>query len=331
VRVPASQGSPVLTSVLPVIEASKHVRTDEARLVDVASWLAYEELPMPDFLLPFRPAGDRRSVIDFVMVCASIDFAFTDFTTRTKFAVEHDGRVWSDSDALFACVDRALAGGDDLGDGHRLRTITAAELDTVFTGNITMPMLEERAVILRDIGTILVERYDGRFSNVVDRCSPRLYDGGDGLIDRLVADFPRFRDVSPYDGHTVAFHKLAQLAVWMLYTSLGEWGGLRVDDIDTMTAFADYIVPAGLQVMGVLTYSDELAAIIRDGRLIEPDSAEEVEIRAHTIYAVALLAEEINRRREPSAQVIDPLIDARLWTHFHTTAWPHHLIRTTMY
>jgi len=98
-----------------------------------------------------------------------------------------------------------------------------------------------------------------------------------------------------------------------------------------MTAFADYIVPAGLQVMGVLTYSDDLAATIRDGRLLEADSAEEVEIRAHTIYATALLAEEVNSRRAPAAQVIDPQIDARLWTHFHTTTWPHHLIRTTMY
>ena len=79
-RVPARRDSPVLTSVLPAIEASNHVRTDEARLVDVAGWLAYEELPMPQFLLPFRPSGDRGDVIDFVMVCASIDFAFTDFT-----------------------------------------------------------------------------------------------------------------------------------------------------------------------------------------------------------------------------------------------------------
>ena len=330
-RVPARQDSPVLTSVLPVIEASKHVRTDGARLVDVASWLAYEELPMPQFLLPFRPAGDRGDVIDFIMVCASIDFAFTDFATRTKFQVEYQGRVWSDSDALFACVGRALARGDNLGDGQRLRSITAEELDVIFAGNITMPMLEERAAILRNIGATLVDRYDGRFRSVVETSSTRLYDGGAGVIDRLVADFPRFRDVSPYGGQTVAFYKLAQLAVWMLYTSLDEWGGLQVDDMDTMTAFADYIVPAGLQVMGVLTYSDALAATIRDGRLLEPDSAEEVEIRAHTIYATALLAEEVNLRREPAAQVIDPQIDARLWTHFHTTAWPHHLIRTTMY
>ena len=330
-RVPVRQDSPVLTSVLPVIETSEHIRTDEARLADVAGWLAYEELPMPQFLLPFRPNGDRDEVIDFVMVCASIDFAFTDFRTRTKFEVEHDGRIWSDSDALFACIGRSLAGGDDVCDGRRLRTITAEDLAVIFAGNIEMPMAEQRVVILRDVGATLVERYDGRFHKVIEAASPRLYDGGNGLIDRLVADFPRFRDVSPYGEHSVAFYKLAQLAVWMLYTSLDEWGGLRVDDMGKMTAFADYIVPAALQVMGILVYSEGLDASIRAGRLVEPDSAEEVEIRAHTIYATALLAEEVNRRRGPQEQVIDPQIDARLWTHFHTTAWPHHLVRTTMY
>ena len=82
-RIPARQDSPVLTSVLPVVEASNHVGTDEARLEDVAGWLAYEDLPMPQFLLPFQPTGDRGRVIDFVMVCASVDFAFTDRPTKT--------------------------------------------------------------------------------------------------------------------------------------------------------------------------------------------------------------------------------------------------------
>ena len=26
-----------------------------------------------------------------------------------------------------------------------------------------------------------------------------------------------------------------------------------------------------------------------------------------------------------------PQVDARLWTHYHTTFWPHHLTRTIMY
>jgi len=330
-RVPTNTGSPVLTSVLPVIEESNHVRTDVDRLVDVAGWLAYEELPMPQFLLPFRPAGDRGDVIDFVLLCASIDFAFTDFGTRQKFEVEHDGRIWSDSDALFACVGRALAAGEDICDGERLRTITAEDLDRIFAGNIRMPMADERAAVLREVGDVLVERYDGRFRHLVEAASPRLYDHGNGLVDRLVDDFPRFRDVSRYGEHDVAFYKLAQLAIWMLATSLDEWGGLPVEDLETMTAFADYIVPAGLRVMGVLGYDPELDAAIREGRIIERDSPEEVEIRAHTVYAVSLLTDEVNRHRAPDARVIEPQIDARLWTHFHTTTWPHHLTVTTMY
>jgi len=29
--------------------------------------------------------------------------------------------------------------------------------------------------------------------------------------------------------------------------------------------------------------------------------------------------------------VIVPQVDARLWTHYHTTSWPHHLTPTIMY
>lgn len=35
--------------------------------------------------------------------------------------------------------------------------------------------------------------------------------------------------------------------------------------------------------------------------------------------------------RPTERQVIIPQIDARLWTHYHTTNWPHHMTRTIMY
>ena len=66
-------------------------------------------------------------------------------------------------------------------------------------------------------------------------------------------------------------------------------------------------------------------------QLIPRDSTQEVEIRAHCIYATALLAEEINSRREADQKIIIPQIDARIWTHYHTTNWPHHLTKTIMY
>lgn len=323
--------SPVLDSVRPVVESARHVRVHPGRIAEIAGWMAYEELPLPTDLLPFRPGDDRGDVVDFVLVAASIDFAFTDFGTGERFEVDHDGRRWSDSDALFACLARALEQDVEVLDGRWLSTVTPADLSRVFAGTTEMPMLEERAEILRGIGETLVRSYDGRFRHVVDAASPLLYDDGQGLLEVLVRDFARFRDVSTYGGREVRIYKLAQLAIWMLYTSLSDHGGLRVDDIHRMSAFADYIVPVGLRLMGAMSYSDELEHRINSRELIERDSPEEVEIRAVTLYACALLTAEINARRPAGLQVIVPQVDARLWTHFHTTTWPHHLTRTTMY
>jgi putative queuosine salvage protein len=84
-------------------------------------------------------------------------------------------------------------------------------------------------------------------------------------------------------------------------------------------------------VMGITSYSIALEKAINTYQMIPRDSIEEIEIRAHCLYATALLREEINKLRPLDRQVIIPQIDARLWTHYHTTHWPHHLTRTIMY
>jgi hypothetical protein len=117
----------------------------------------------------------------------------------------------------------------------------------------------------------------------------------------------------------------------MLYSTLHKSGKFRLDDPAKMTAFADYIVPVVLRLLGITSYSPELENAINTYQLIARDSRREIEIRAHCLYATALLPEEVNKFRGPKEQVIIPQIDARLWTHYHTTSWPHHLTQTIMY
>jgi hypothetical protein len=105
----------------------------------------------------------------------------------------------------------------------------------------------------------------------------------------------------------------------------------EVSDLDRLSAFADYIVPVGLRVLGIFRYSDALERAIAGGQLIEAGSPWEVELRAHTIYATALLTDEVNALRPPELQVIVPQIDARFWVPFHKTHHPHHLTRTIYY
>jgi putative queuosine salvage protein len=331
-RWPKPIGSPVLESLRPVIEKSHDVHTNVDKIVGVAGWMAYEDLPFPDYHLPLGVGENNPDeALDFIMVSDSIDTAFTDFTTHVKFQVDYAGRHWSDSDAMFACIKRAMDQGTPILDGHFLAKVTRPEMARIFAGNVEMPMLDEKTQLWNQVGAVLVEKYGGHFHNFIRSCPPKLFDSGNGIIDRLVKEFPRFNDVSQYDGHEIKFYKLPQLGIWFVYSTLHPLGKFALDDIRSMTAFADYIVPVALRLMGITAYSPALEHAINTYQLIPRDSTQEIEIRAHCLYATALLAEEINKIRPPDMQVIIPQIDARLWTHYHTTSWPHHLTRTIMY
>ena len=322
----------MLDSVRYAIECSRDVSTDYEKVIEVASWMAFEELPVPEFALPFTVGrGDADEIIDFILVADSIDTAFTDFARHEVFQVDYGGKHWSDAEAEFACLGRAIDRGVPILNGDYLRKITHAELDSIFTGNIPMPMLDEKLRVLHEVGGVLAENYAGRFHKFVQSCSPRLYDNGNGLIERMVKEFPRFNDVSILDDREIRFYKLAQLGVWMLYATLHPVGKFRLDDSEKMTAFADYIVPLALRLHGITRYSEKLEQAIQSRQLIPRDSRWEIEIRAHCIYATALLCEEVNKLRPQNRQVLIPQIDARFWTHFHKTTWPHHLTQTIMY
>jgi hypothetical protein len=309
--------NPVLAGVRPLVEGSRDVATDAARLADVASWLAYEELPVPPAFFPFPFALGREETIDFVLVTAALNFAYTDFETRRRWDIVVDGRAYADADGLHLAFHRALQAGTPVLDGVWLAQVDAGQLEALLPG---LQLLEERAAILRGVGVVLNDRWQGRFHHFFDSCPPRLYDGGNGFLESLVREFPRFDDRP--------FWKLAQLSVWIMEITLG---GLGFEDLHELTAFADYIVPAGLHAMGVLRYSEALERAIVTGQLIEAGSPWELELRAHTVVACDELTRAVNALRPPELQVIAPQIDARFWLPFHKTHAPHHLTRTIYY
>jgi hypothetical protein len=323
--------TPVLRSVVPVVEASRHVRTDPAEIERVAGWLAYEPLALPDAGNPLWPQGDPDRLTDFLLFINTLNFAFSDFANGVKFEAERGGRRWSDSDGLNVCVLNAMDAGIPILDGAWMAQVTVGELERIFAGSIRMPMLEERAAILNAVGAVLSERHGGRWSRWLRSCAPMMYAGGDGLLERLVTEFPRFRDVSDYHGRPVELLKLGQLALWQLHAAHRATGAFALRDLADMTAFADYIVPVALRLFGILIPSEDLARRIDAGVEIERDSDEEIELRAHSLYATALLTDEVNRRRPPEAQIVIPQLDWRLWSTYHATTWPHHLTRTIMY
>ena len=261
----------------------------------------------------------------------TLNFAFTDFQTSIKYEVKRGSEILSDSEAMYFQVNEAIDSGNNLVDGKIMATLTLEQLANIFSGNIEMPMLKERVEILNDVGQKLVDNYEGDWLNFINNGPKKLYAKGEGLIERLVNEFPRFDDSSEYRGNKVKFYKLAQLAFWGIHGELSGSNYFKIEDMHSMTAFADYIVPVALNVMKIMTYTPQLDDKIRDGEMIERDSKEEIEIRSASIYATAILTEKVNERRPENKSIIIPQLDYRLWKNYHATHHPHHLTYTTMY
>ena len=323
--------SKVLKSLDPVVKNSTLVKVNEAKIKEVASWMAYEEFSKPDGSSLFDFGNDPDFLMDLTLTVNTMNFAFTNFDTGVKYETDYNGRRYSDSEAMMANLHRAKAEGVPFFDGEYQAKMTRADLEKVFSGTIEMPMLDERVKIFNEVGAILVEKYQGKWHNFVRDCAPRLYADGNGILERLTSEFPRFADVSDYNGSEIQIYKLPQLGIWGLHLSLMPRGAWALEDAHLLTAFADYIVPVGLRVMGIFEYAPELEKQINSLIEVPRDSKAEVEIRANSIYAIARLTEEINARRSGLEPLLMPQVDFRFWKSYHATHWPHHLTKTVMY
>ena len=190
-----------------------------------------------------------------------------------------------------------------------------------------IPLFAERLANSREVGRVLLARYDGQFARAVEAA------GGNAvaLARRVIEDFPSFRDVSLYDGAEVRFYKRAQICVADIHGIFGGEGWGKLSDLDRLTIFADYKLPQVLREEGILVYSAGLAARVDRLELLPPGSPAEVEIRAATIWAGELLRRALSAH---GVQAIASEIDYYLWTlsqQVSTTVRPYHRTRTIYY
>jgi len=315
--------SQVLSSVSKVIPQLSCLEIDIEKLNESAIYLSKE-----DFGINYEgnPNIVPLEYIRKTMLINTLNFVFTDFSTSVKYKIEN----LSDTDAMVYQIDNALLEGVPLTKGSFMRDMNLEEFKRIFTGNIEMPMADEKVEILNNVGDTLVTKYDGDWINFIDDGPKKLYDNGEGLVERLVRDFKRFDDHSIFENEKVYFLKLAQLAFWGIHRELSK-KYFYIEDMENMTAFADYIIPVALESFGIVKYSSGLKEKIDSGILIDRDSIEEIEIRSTSIYVTAKLTELINNYKNEEEKIIIPQLDFKLWTDFHADERPHHLTKTIMY
>lgn len=324
--------NPVISSLEPLIRNSHHVKIDYPKLREWADNLTEKQLQPANWKFPNYIDEDSPKTIDFFMLANSINFMFFDPQSGEKYKTDFHGKELSGADAMVGSIKRAMEEGIPILDADYLSTITSKDMKHIFRGNMELPLLPERTKIFREVGRVLKKKYDGHFSNLAEQAGYKAFDKGNGMVERLVRDFPSFRDESTHQetGKSLIFDKRAQLAVGMLYSRLAGTGLFECPDVGDLTVFADYQLPRGLRTMGILKYDEALADKVDTHKGIEKDSSMEQELRATTIVAAKLLEEELNKKEalHVDARGIDFLL---WWNARQDKTSSHHMTVTTAY
>ncbi|GAA6008813.1 hypothetical protein JCM11491_003792 [Sporobolomyces phaffii] len=317
-------------------------------------------------LHPVPGVHSERFIVEWVFLVSSLNFSFwSTLGPDERYGVTYksacdgkatdgdgdgEGVVWTGYFSLLAALHRALEDGVDVTNPTWYgRDATDDELRRVFRsdpGREELPLLDERIRVLRQVGGVLCDKFDGSFTPVLDAANHSAL----ALVETVTALFPSYDDVARHPAlvppEPVPIRKRAQILVAELWAAFGGRGRGRFDDIDQVSMFADYRVPQVLHSLGTLAYDQHVTDLLERGTDLAPGSVEEVEIRCASIVVVEEIKAEIERLVERDGDgdgdvaVEVPnsvLLDFLLWDLAKAeeargrASLPHHRTRSVFY
>jgi hypothetical protein len=326
----------VLSSTREVVLRARSVEIDARGLERLARQLTRVESGVPMLTPPAWPVqyhfydGTART-LNWTLLLDALNFCFWGEKAQARWQIAYQGEILNGYWAEAAALRRGMEEGLPLWDARYLSNIKPEELAWLLRGlsddQPGIPLFAERLWITREVGQVLLEVADGQFSHLVEKAQGSSVK----LVLALAEHFTSFRDVAMYEQFEVTFFKRAQICVADLASAFqGQaWGAFS--DLEQLTIFADYKLPQVLRHFGALVYSPELANQIEQQVLLAPGCAQEVEIRAATIWASELLRRELSDLLEQP--VTAALVDQLIW-HLGqdaTAMQPYHRVRTIYY
>ena len=323
---PAPDPLGVRASTAAVMTGARHVRIVPEAAAAVAHRWANQRVTPPAWQSERHFFDGTHRSANWLLALDAVNFSFWSEDPAERWEVEYRGERLDGYRALAAALTRAVEEGTRVWDARTLADLTQGDVYRIFRGKGLIPLIADRLNSLREVGQVLLSKYRGQFVHAV-----RLAEGSaPRFVELLARDFSSFDDVVMYREREVRFYKRAQLLVSDLWGAFGgkSWGAF--EDMETLTAFADYKLPQALREYGVLEYGPELAGRV-DGRAIVPaGSLYEVEIRAATVQAVELLRDAL----AGEGVAMHPFqVDWLLWQQSQAMLMQHsyHLTRSIYY
>jgi hypothetical protein len=322
-----------------ILEYTPNIVLDSTKyVIDHANYVNINKLKLQEFIDNFSLQTESNWLKDSpfdintldneqkLMVAVVFNAISFSYWGEPYWNVEYKGRLHTrGSWSLMAAIFRSIEEGESLLDPVVLASVTKEKLADILRGNTEIPLLDERKQILNNVGKIIIEKYKGKFSNVIAEAE------GDAmrLLNIILTEFnPSFEDSYDYKGQKVYFNKRAQAMVESIHSIFGgkDYGSLK--NIELLTALADYIIPNMLRNAGILEYYPELADKIDRKEIIPMGSEYEIEIRAGVVWTVEYIRRGLLQK---GILVSSKSINDYLWTQGGSVETQFHRTRTTAY
>jgi hypothetical protein len=306
-----------------VADRATRVRIDYNRIPAYAALLPVDEVAKPQLDPNCHYLGRKEDTVNFLLTLDTINFGSGYFPHLRK----RPGM--SGYFTMASSLHDAYAKGGPLS-AQQLAEITVEKCTRMFDQDpdniIARELMQHFSAALNDLGRLVLERFNARFTDLVDAA-----ESSAGRLVQLLKNMPYFNDVAAYDGCEVLFYKRAQIIAADLSLAFQGRGWGHFEDLDQMTIFADNLVPHVLRIDGIVIYENSLIDRINNGDLIPAGSPEEVEIRACAVHAVELIKKQI---AESGKMITSPELDNFLWNRGQQAdykAIPRHRTRCVYY
>lgn len=316
----------VLQSIVKVANKLQYVEIKEEKIQEYATSISSDDLKVSHIGLT-KFDWTLEQLIELVFTFNVINYCFWAGKDSPKWTIEFEGKELDGSIALFRALEVKKKEDDSFTSGKYLANLSSHELAKILKGNIQISLFRERLEGLNISGKVLMSDFDGNWNNVLVKAK----NNANILVEILANNFEPFNDSSLFKGEEIGFYKRAQLNSKMVSDALILKGHIGLENLEKLTAFADYKVPQILRSLGILNYSNVLASKINSLQIIEKDSEEENEIRIATIMSVERILEELSER---FPDVTSSHVDSLLWNKSQSLKRdinPYHRTYTTAY
>jgi hypothetical protein len=281
----------VLDTAQNVARISSQVRIEEEALNRLCKKIVEDRITVPAWNRRYHFDGTGRDRVFYLLVLDSLNFCFWPAPGKAKWEIDCKSEKLSGYYALATALKKALESGIPFTKADYLAELSLGKLKQILGGRGELQFLQDRVKILNELGQLLLEEYGGEATRLVESAGMSAVK----LVRLLVEKLSSFQDVAQYLGHTVFFYKRAQIFAADLFGAFDgrEWGSFN--DMDRLTAFADYKLPQVLCHVGILRYAQALAKKVDQKMLLTSGSPDEVEIRANTIWAVELMRQQLEQ------------------------------------